>query len=67
MRRIEQLPDDVLHALQLLTFCEPLDLDTLTQMVGAEAVEHAETRGLIRVLEEQHSSRCGSPTRCSGR
>ena len=52
--RIEQFPDDVLHTLQLLTFCEPLDLITLTQMVDAEAVEHAETRGLIRILEEQH-------------
>ena len=52
--RIEQLPDDVLHALQLLTFCEPLALDTLTQLVGAEAVEHAETRGLIRLLEDRH-------------
>ena len=28
--RIDQLPDDVLHLLRLLTFCEPLDLDTLT-------------------------------------
>ena len=53
--RIEQLPDDVLHALRLLTFCEPLDLDTLSEIVGAEAVEEAESRGLIRVIED-HSS-----------
>jgi DNA-binding CsgD family transcriptional regulator len=53
--RIEQLPTDVLHTLELLTFCEPLDLDTLTGMVGAEAVEQAETRGLIRVVAEQHN------------
>jgi DNA-binding NarL/FixJ family response regulator len=52
--RIEQLPDKVAHTLQLLTFCEPLDLDTLTRLVGAEAVERAETRGLIRVADEQH-------------
>ena len=52
--RIEQLPDDVLHALQLLTYCEPLGLDTLTRLVGADAVEQAERRGLIRVVEEQH-------------
>ena len=32
--RIEQLPDDVLHTLHLLTFCEPLDLDTSTRLVG---------------------------------
>ena len=52
--RIEQLPHDVLHTLHLLTFCEPLDLDTLTRLVGADAVEGAERRGLIRVAEEQH-------------
>src|SRR5262249_6857775 len=49
--RIEQLPDDLGHTLQLLTFCEPLDLDTLTRLVNADAVEHAESRGLIRVVE----------------
>jgi DNA-binding NarL/FixJ family response regulator len=52
--RIDQLPDDVLHALRLLTFCEPLDLDTLTGLVGSDAVEDAETRGLIRVAAEHH-------------
>ena len=53
--RIDQLPDDVLHALRLLTFCEPLDLDTLTGLVGSDAVEDAETRGLIRVVAEHQS------------
>jgi DNA-binding CsgD family transcriptional regulator len=53
--RIEQLPDDVAHTLQLLTFCEPLDLATLTELVGAEAVEHTEKRGLIRVVAEQNN------------
>ena len=52
--RIEQLPHEVLHTLQLLTFCEPLDLDTLTGLVGAVAVERAERHGLIRVADEQH-------------
>ena len=33
--RIDQLPDEVLHLLRLLTFCEPLDLDTLTSLVGS--------------------------------
>ena len=50
--RVDQLPDDVLHTLRLLTFCEPLDLDTLSGIVGADAVEEAESRGLIRVVEE---------------
>jgi DNA-binding CsgD family transcriptional regulator len=53
--RVEQLPDDVLHTLRLLTFCEPLNLDALCEIVGAEAVEDAENRGLIRVVEN-HST-----------
>ncbi|MBV9350684.1 MAG: helix-turn-helix transcriptional regulator, partial [Mycobacterium sp.] len=47
--RVDQLPDPVLHALRVLTFCEPLDLDTLSKIAGEDAVEEAETRGLIRV------------------
>ena len=53
--RIDQLPDEVLHLLQLLSFCEPLDLDTLTAMAGSDACEDAETRGLIRVVAEDQS------------
>jgi len=53
--RVERLPDGVLHALRLLTFCEPLDLDTLSDIVGVDAVEDAESRSLIRVVED-HSS-----------
>src|SRR5262245_50798601 len=53
--RVDQLPDNVLHALRLLTFCEPLDLDTLSGIAGVEAVEEAESRGLIRVVEEHNS------------
>jgi DNA-binding NarL/FixJ family response regulator len=52
--RVEQLPDDVLHALQLLAFCEPLDLEVLTSMVGSDAVEQAEAQGLLRIVEEPH-------------
>jgi DNA-binding CsgD family transcriptional regulator len=51
--RVEQLPDNVLHTLRLLTFCEPLDLDALCEIVGADAVEDAESRGLIRVIENR--------------
>lgn len=53
--RVDQLPDDVLHALRLLTFCEPLNLDTLAGIVGANAVEEAENRGLVRVVEDHNS------------
>lgn len=52
--RIDALPENVLHALQLLTFCEPLDLDALTTLVGADAVETAESRGLIRIIEDRN-------------
>jgi len=53
--RVDRLPDPVLHALRLLTFCEPLDLDTLSKIVGDDAIDEAETRGLIRVVEDHHS------------
>jgi hypothetical protein len=33
--RVDQLPDNVLHALRLLTFCEPLGLDTLAASAGS--------------------------------
>lgn len=52
--RVEQLPDSVLKVLELLTFCEPIDLDVLAELAGEEAVEAAETRGLIRVVENSH-------------
>lgn len=51
--RIKQLPDEVVHALGLLAFCEPLDLDTLSDLVGSGAIEQAETRGLIRIDEDR--------------
>jgi DNA-binding NarL/FixJ family response regulator len=50
--RVDQLPDPVLHALQVLTCCEPLDLDTLSKIAGDDAVEAAETRGLLRVTKD---------------
>lgn len=52
--RVEQLPESVLRVLELLTFCEPIDLDVLAELAGEEAVEAAETRGLIRVVENSH-------------
>ncbi len=54
--RIEQLPDDVAHALGLLAICEPLDLDTLIGLTGADAVEQAERRGLIRITDDREIS-----------
>ncbi|MBB5914161.1 DNA-binding CsgD family transcriptional regulator/tetratricopeptide (TPR) repeat protein [Nocardia transvalensis] len=52
--RVEQLPEDVLRVLELLTFCEPIDLDVLAELAGEEAVESAESRGVIRIVENTH-------------
>lgn len=49
--RVEQLPESVLRVLELLTFCEPIDLDVLSELAGAEAVEAAEGRGVVRIVE----------------
>jgi DNA-binding NarL/FixJ family response regulator len=50
--RIELLPEDEVHTLRLLAFAEPLALDALSGLVGAETVERVERRGLLRVVEE---------------
>lgn len=52
IRHRVQLPADGLHALRQLTFCERLDVDALSQIVGDDAVEAAPTRGLISALED---------------
>ncbi|MGA4792472.1 MULTISPECIES: LuxR C-terminal-related transcriptional regulator [Nocardia] len=52
--RVEQLPESVLRVLELLTFCEPIDLDVLAELAGEDAVEQAETRGVIRIVENGH-------------
>lgn len=49
--RVEQLPEPVLRVLELLTFCEPVDLEVITELAGDEAVEVAENRGVIRVVD----------------
>ena len=53
--RIDQLPDDVLHAAAAADLLRAPGPDTLTSLVGSDAVEDAETRGLIRVVAEHHS------------
>ncbi|MFF0493827.1 LuxR C-terminal-related transcriptional regulator [Nocardia sp. NPDC003482] len=52
--RVEQLPEAVLRVLELLTFCEPIDLDVLAELAGEEAVESAESRGVVRIVENGH-------------
>lgn len=50
--RIDQLGDDVAHVLQLLTLCEPIDLDVLMELAGEQPVERAEDEGLIRIARD---------------
>jgi DNA-binding CsgD family transcriptional regulator len=50
--RLDQAGDDAVNALKLLALCEPLDLDALTELAGDDAVDAAETRGLIRIVQE---------------
>jgi DNA-binding CsgD family transcriptional regulator/energy-coupling factor transporter ATP-binding protein EcfA2 len=50
--RLDQAGDDVNNALKLLALCEPLDLDALTELAGDDAVDKAETRGLIKIVQD---------------
>lgn len=50
--RVDQLGEDVLHVLKLLTLCEPIELDVLAALGGEESVEAAEAEGLIRISRE---------------
>ena len=50
--RIERLPVNVIDALKLLSLCEPIDLDVLSELAGNDAIEEAETRELIQVAED---------------
>ncbi|ROZ98920.1 LuxR family transcriptional regulator [Gordonia sp. OPL2] len=47
--RIDTLPDPVRGVLDLLSLCEPMELDLLCELAGDDAVDHAESRELIRV------------------
>lgn len=50
--RLDQAGDDAISALKLLALCEPLDVDALTELAGEDAVDAAETRGLIRLVQD---------------
>jgi DNA-binding NarL/FixJ family response regulator len=50
--RLARAGADVLKALKLLALCEPLDIDTLAQLAGEQAVDGAEVQGLIRVVHD---------------
>ncbi|HEY5857089.1 MAG TPA: LuxR C-terminal-related transcriptional regulator [Aldersonia sp.] len=48
--RLERLPGNVLDALKLLSLCEPVDVDVLCELAGEDAVEEAESRGVIQAV-----------------
>ncbi|MGO9155762.1 LuxR C-terminal-related transcriptional regulator [Mycobacterium sp.] len=50
--RLDHAGADVMNALKLLALCEPLDIETLCELAGEEAVDAAETHGLIRIVRD---------------
>jgi DNA-binding CsgD family transcriptional regulator len=41
-----------IEALRLLALCEPLDIDALIELSGEDAVDAAETQGLVRITHD---------------
>lgn len=54
--RIDDLPESVCHALKLLAFCEPIDLEVLSGLVEDETIDDAENRGLISIAQDERLS-----------
>lgn len=50
--RLDETDGPALHALKLLSLCEPLDLDALVELAGVDAVDAAEQTDLIRIGED---------------
>ncbi len=50
--RVTALPAEIQRALRLLSLCEPMDIGVLSTLAGDEAVEEAERRELVRVVED---------------
>ena len=50
--RLDHADVDAVTALKLLALCEPLDIDTLSELAGEDAVDAAEMRGLIRIVDD---------------
>ncbi len=61
--RIDRLSPAEQRVLELLSFAEPLDLDVLTDLSSADAVESAERAGLVRVASSDTGlvARLGHP------
>ena len=50
--RLDDADTDLVNALKLLALCEPLDIDALCELAGEDAVDAAETQGLIRISHD---------------
>lgn len=50
--RLKRAGDAAVRVLKLLALCEPLDINTLSELAGAEAVDAAEVQGLIRIVRD---------------
>jgi DNA-binding NarL/FixJ family response regulator len=50
--RLDHVGKDAVNALKLLALCEPLDIDTLIELAGEEAVDAAEVGGLVRIAQD---------------
>ena len=50
--RFKRAGREAVKAVELLALCEPLDINTLSELAGAEAVDAAEVQGLVRVVRD---------------
>ncbi|MXP22105.1 AAA family ATPase [Gordonia sp. HNM0687] len=50
--RLDRAGEAVIDALKLLALYEPLDLDTIVELAGEQAVDAAEVQGLIRITRD---------------
>jgi len=50
--RFKRAGNAAVKALELLALCEPLDISTLSELAGAEAVDAAEAQGLLRIVRD---------------
>jgi len=50
--RLQRAGNAAVKVLELLSLCEPLDIGTLSELAGAEAVDAAEVQGLIRIVRD---------------
>lgn len=61
--RLKRAGTAALGALKLLALCEPLDINTLSELAGEDAVDAAEVQGLLHIVHDgdQINARIGHP------